>query len=262
MSSIPVLLYHSVDRRCSPAYARWMVSPERFSEQMKALIDAGYRSGTISELAAAMRGLTTLPQKSVFITFDDGLADFMDGALPILDEYGLSSTLYVVAGQIGQTSFWLNGLGEGNRAMLSWAELGELAQCKVEIGAHTLTHPQLDVLPLDRMREEISLCKSILENGLGQAVNTFAYPHGYSNRTTRDLVQKAGYSSACRVRHALSSQTESPFCISRIIVTEAMDGDALIQAITGHDLPTAPPPDRLLSDGWRVVRRLHRIGLQ
>lgn len=256
MNAIPILLFHSIDRDCSPAYRRWMVTPERFAEQMGWLADVGYTTMTVSALAAAIRSGTPLLPRTMVVTFDDGLRDFRLGALPILDRFGLNATLYVVAGRVGKTSTWLADLGEGERAMLDWQELRDLSQFGIEIGAHTLTHPQLDILPPSLARAEIEGSKSMLEQGLGQAVETFAYPHGYGSAATRRLVSDAGFTSACRVRHALSSDREDPFCLSRVIVTQDMDRDALMSAVLGIGMPIAPPPDRWLAHGWRMVRRV------
>jgi peptidoglycan/xylan/chitin deacetylase (PgdA/CDA1 family) len=256
MRAIPILLYHSIDRTCSPGYRRWMVTPERFAEQMHWLTDAGFTSLTVSTLAHAIRDGTPLPPRPVAITFDDGLRDFRLGALPVLDRLGMCATLYVVAGRIGQTSTWLADLGEGDRAMLDWPEIRDLIGWGIECGAHTLTHPQLDVLPPARARAEIEGSKAVLEEGLGTTVETFAYPHGYGSAVTRQLVAAAGFTSACRVRHALSSDLEDPFCLSRIIVTQEMDRDGLMGTILGIGLPIAPPADRWLAQGWRMIRRV------
>lgn len=256
MRSIPVLLYHSVDRTCSAAYRRWMVTPERFAEQMGWLANVGYTAVTVSALAQAMRDRSPLPERTVAITFDDGLDDFRSGAMPVLEHFGFPATLYVVAGRVGHTSDWLSAVGEGERPMLSWISLRDLCTRGIECGAHTLTHPQLDVLSSTKASVEIAISKAMLEDRLGQEVRSFAYPHGYGSATTRRLVRQAGFTSACRVRHALSAVGEDPFGISRIIVTEAMDGRTLGAALAGEGLPVAPPPDRLLAQGWRMVRRV------
>lgn len=256
MSPIPILMYHSIDVAGSPAYRRWVVSPERFRHQMAVLANGRYWPLTMSELADCLQGYRPLPPRSVAITFDDGLLDFATTALPILEYFGFPSTLFVVAGRVGETATWLRPLGEGERAMLDWSRLRQLTARGVEIGAHTMSHPQLDIVPRAMAKQEIVGSKAMLERELGIPVRSFAYPHGYATRAIRAMVQEAGFSSACRVRHALSATAENRFALSRIIMTEDIDDGALAALLEGRNLPVAPAVERLASYCWRWVRRL------
>ena len=139
--------------------------------------------------------------------------------------------------------------------MLSWHELRDISSAGIEVGAHTVSHPQLDILGPAKANAEIRGSKYALEAKLGRSVQSFAYPHGYSSRTTRRLVRKAGFTSACRVRHALASMTEDLYALSRIIMTSTIGTDELHTLLSGSILPVAPPIDRLVSTGWRMVRR-------
>ncbi len=256
--AIPILVYHSVDTECSSAYRRWMVLPSEFDAHMGVLADNGYQPMTISNLATRLRQGALLPPRAIAITFDDGLADFRTGALPVLRRYGFPATLYVVSGYVGKTSRWLAPLGEGGRAMLNWRELRNISEAGIEIGAHSVCHPQLDILTIARASQEIAGSKRALEDGLGCEVPSFAYPHGYFNRKTQDIVRGAGFSSACRVRHALASDAEDLFALSRIVMTSAISAGDLHRLISGVALPVAPRAGRAIERGWRVVRRISR----
>jgi O-antigen biosynthesis protein len=255
MQPIPILIYHSVDREFDDRYARWAVSPERFDRHLRYLRAEGWRPITVSTLAGLFAAGAKVPERTVLVTFDDGLRDFLTGAMPILERHGVPATLYVVAGLIGQTSRWLAPLGEGGRAMLTEAELRDLAHAGVEIGAHTMTHPQLDLLAEATARREIAGSRRVLEDCTGLPVTTFAYPHGYQTPKTRALVREAGFSAGCRVRHALSAPGEDLYALSRIIVTEDIDEDGLGRLMSGEELPVAPPVDHVKALGWRLARR-------
>jgi O-antigen biosynthesis protein len=256
---IPILVYHSVDVTCARAYRRWMVTPERFARQMGYLADREYHPVSVSALTAAFVTGAQLPPRPVAITFDDGLRDFRTGALPILERFHLPATLFVVAGYVGAKSRWLGQIGEGDRPMLSWSELRELDAAGIECGAHSFSHPQLDIIAPDAAVNEITDSKRALEDGLGRPVRSFAYPHGYATPALRRAVQSAGFDSACRVGNALSSRRENPYALSRIIVTEDVTEEDLDNLLSDRHLQTAPPPDRLISYGWRVVRRLRSL---
>ena len=52
LGRIPILLYHSLTSRASPAYRRFAVDPGAFRTQMDLLAEAGVRTATIGELVA------------------------------------------------------------------------------------------------------------------------------------------------------------------------------------------------------------------
>jgi peptidoglycan/xylan/chitin deacetylase (PgdA/CDA1 family) len=62
--------------------------------------------------------------------------------------------------------------------MLTTAQLRELRDNGVEIGAHTATHPILTRVEPDAAREDIAVCKETLQGILGEPVRLFAYPNG------------------------------------------------------------------------------------
>lgn len=256
--TVPILMYHSVDRDYAPAYRRWTVSPERFAEHMAVLRARRRVPLTIATLVRQIQA-GRLVRGAVAITFDDGLADFAKGALPVLERFGFASTLFVTTGYVGETSRWLAELGEGERPMLSWDEIGELARRNVEIGAHTHTHPQLDLLDLAEAKQEIETSKALLESHTGQPVRSFAYPHGYSTPAVRELVAQAGFSAACRVADGAMRTTESPYALSRVIVTEDWSASRIAELLDGTGGRVAPAPDRPWMRAWRYYRRARSI---
>ena len=72
MTHIPILLYHSVDTVCAPAYRRWTVTPGRFAEHMRHLAEGGYVPITLSALASNLMAGLSISPRTVAITFDDG----------------------------------------------------------------------------------------------------------------------------------------------------------------------------------------------
>ena len=258
---VPILMYHSISRHATPQFRPFVVSPESFAEQMAYLHRHGYTPLTVTQLVGAMaRGATALPEQPVVLTFDDGFADFYTEALPRLQRYGFPATLYVTTGYVGGTSRWLQREGEAARQMLTWEQLAEIDACGIECGGHTHRHPQLDTLSSAAARGEIVHCKALLEDHLGRRVSSFAYPHGCHSATTKRLVREAGYTSACAVSYAMSSETADPFALVRLIVTADTNEEALAQLLT-QPLPSmvATMVRDARAAAWRSVRRVSSL---
>ncbi len=256
MPPIPILLYHSLTAEATPRYRPYAVDPGRFREQMEALADAGCRTLTVGELAGLLADRESrLPPRPVLVTFDDGFEEVHRVALPILDRLGLRATAYLVTAHLGGTSRWLERDGEGDRRLLSWAQVRELAAHGVEIGGHSHRHPELDTLPPEVARDEVRRCRELLEDGLGTPVTTFAYPYGYHSPSVKRLVHEAGYSSACAVRHALSHDRDDPLALARVVVPPDAGPDRIIGWLAGRGLVRAGPGERPQTVGWRLVRR-------
>ena len=253
---LPILLYHSVSEHVAQGFKTWAVSPEMFARHIQHMRDQGYTPLTVSQFVAGMSDLEEcLPSKPVVITFDDGLDDFYENALPVLNRYRFNATLYITSGFVGRTSKWLAREGEGDRPMLNWEKIREIDNCGIECGAHTLTHPQLDVIRHEDARREISQSKRILDEHLGKPIESFAYPHGYHSADIRQMVIQAGYSSACAVMHAMSSSKDDRYALSRIIVKSDTDLQTLDRLLVGKGLRIAPFNEKLSTKVWRLYRR-------
>lgn len=90
-----ILCYHGVsiddEHRWSPQF---FMNPELFEERLTMLKEGGY---TVLPLGDAVERLyaNTLPERSVCLTFDDGLFDFQARAFPLLQQYGFPATVYL-----------------------------------------------------------------------------------------------------------------------------------------------------------------------
>lgn len=257
-TNIPILMYHSVSETAAPRFRRWTIHPDMFAAQLEYMRNQGYTPLTVTELVKLTSSpFNKLPEKVVVITFDDGFADFYTNALPILSTYSFPATIYITTGYVGASSRWLQPLGEGNRRMLTWAQVREVDAAGMECGSHSENHHQLDTLNSDEADVEIRHSKEILEQHLGKEVTSFAYPHGYHSREIRRLVIKAGYQSACAVKHGMSSRLDDPFALARIIVSRNTDVQRLGQLLAGEGLEPVPNGEPFRTRGWRLARRVY-----
>jgi peptidoglycan/xylan/chitin deacetylase (PgdA/CDA1 family) len=257
---IPILMYHSISSSSNRRFRPFAVAPEAFAAQMAYLHQQGYTTMTVTQAIQARNRVTAhWPLRPVILTFDDGFADFWSAAMPVLQQYAINATIYLTTGFIGGTSRWLRHERETGRSMLTWEQVATLQTWGIECAAHTHSHPQLDMLSLARAREEIIHSRELLEDNLGQAVCSFAYPYGYSTARVRQIVQEAGYTSACAVRHALSSEDDDAFALARLMVGPDTSLDEFAALLTGTaaswGAALATMYARMRTPLWQLVRR-------
>lgn len=258
---IPILMYHSISQFSGPKFKKFTAPVTLFAEHMTYLQQNGYTPITVTQFinARAQEG-SVLPERPIVITFDDGFADFFTDAFPVLQRYGFTATLYIATGFINSTSRWLQREEETSRLMLTWDQLSEISIHGIECGGHSHYHRQLDILPNGEAYDEIVLCKRLLEDHLGHKVLSFAYPHGYHSVTTKRLVRKAGYTSACAVKYAMSSETSDPFALARLLVSTDTTVDDLATLLTQRSPSIATAKYKQVRVPiWRLARRCSAI---
>jgi peptidoglycan/xylan/chitin deacetylase (PgdA/CDA1 family) len=253
---IPILLYHSISAEATAGYRPFAVDPGRFRAHMELVAHAGYRTLTVRELGAILADPSgRVPERTAVITFDDGFDDVHREALPVLEQLGLTATAFLVTGFLGGTSRWLAATGEGDRRLLSWTQVRELAAAGIEIGSHSHSHPELDTLPADLAGEELRRSRALLEDGLGAAVTSFAYPYGYHTSELKGLLRQNGYEAGCAVKHALSHERDDRWALGRAVVSADTSDEQLTAWLDGRGLPVAWTGERPQTIGWRAVRR-------
>jgi peptidoglycan/xylan/chitin deacetylase (PgdA/CDA1 family) len=247
---VPVLLYHAVMDDPPLWIAEFTVRPREFAAQLDAVVAADRTAIPMSTLVDHLAGRGPLPPRPVVLTFDDGFADLPGATAAALAARGLPATAYLTTGAItpGRTSLLPPA------PMMRLAQVGQLEACGIEVGAHTVTHPQLDTLPARPLAEELRDSKAELEDALGHEVAHAAYPHGYNNRAVRRAAAEAGYASAAAVRHAFSSAGDDTYRIARLILRRGHTVADVESWMRGERAKVAPFPDALPTVGWRLLR--------
>ena len=185
------LAYHGVaDVPLSEDRHGLFVRPQDLRRQIAKLRSWGYRLVSFGELARLASESEAAGHAA--LTFDDGLVDNADALAPLLEEEGAPATVFVVSGWLGRphpTVPWTRIMTE--------AELAELRATGVEIGAHSVSHPDLSTLSYDAALEELAGSKRELEAVLGEQVEVAAYPYGRANADTVRACRDAGFAAAC-----------------------------------------------------------------
>ena len=187
VGGLVVLIYHRVGGRTP---VRVDLPTAVFDEQMTQLS----ASGCVLPLDDAVRRLSAGEDVTghVVVTFDDGTADFVDTALPVLAAHEIPATLYVATAHVDEG---IDFPDEGRPA--SWAGLREcVSSGLVTIGSHTHRHALLDRLPPSEIADELDRSVDLIGDRLGVSADHFAYPKALRPTMNADREVRARFLSA------------------------------------------------------------------
>ena len=109
LSGLSILLYHRVLDQVDPLREG---DPDvaHFEREML-LVSEHFRVLPLSEAVSRLR-TGTLPARAACVTFDDGYADNLQRALPVLERLGLHATFFVASGYLDGGIMWNDVLTE------------------------------------------------------------------------------------------------------------------------------------------------------
>jgi peptidoglycan/xylan/chitin deacetylase (PgdA/CDA1 family) len=312
-----ILMYHRVAAGVADPW-RLCVSPQNFAEHMDVL-RRFYQPVRLNQLASRR----AVRNRMVAVTFDDGYADNLHAALPILQRNDIPATFFLTSGMLSiEREFWWDELerlllrreslprtlqltvgaesrlfeaggaagpceslqrqiesrqpweaGPGTRIgfyYAVWQWLGTLAEesrdtalaqirhqlgepevtrdshrslnpdevirlasaSRIDIGAHSVTHPMLSAQSPDAQRWEMRQSKQDLEALIGRPVAGFAYPHGDYGPETVDLARESGFDFACTVDGGCVARNTQPYRLPRLSVGDC-SGVELVHRLEG-----------------------------
>jgi GT2 family glycosyltransferase/peptidoglycan/xylan/chitin deacetylase (PgdA/CDA1 family) len=194
-----VLMYHALGPRGERA-SRYVLPAARFRRQLRWLRLRRYPIISLDDYVKSREQGVLPPGRAVVLTLDDGYADNAELGSPLLQAADAPATVFVVSDAIGRTNEWSPGTALEHRRLLTSPQLKELRARGTAIGAHTLSHPNLVDLDPAEARREIADSRVALGAELDSPVLHFAYPFGKSSAEVRQLVQEAGFASACGIQ--------------------------------------------------------------
>ncbi len=190
----PILMYHAIDWVTDEDDPHLTcISPKQFEAQMLYLKRRNLRGVSMRELLSAMRERKA--RRLVGLTFDDGYENFLQTALPVLERFGFSATVFVLAAMFGKKNSWIS---TPQMKLLDIDEVREVAKRGIEIGSHGMRHTELaGKLDPRLLKYELICSRDILNKVLPEEVDGFCYPYGRVENRVVQAVQQAGYTYAC-----------------------------------------------------------------
>lgn len=283
-NSVPILNYHGV----SDTPYKEDILTETFKDHIFALKSAGYETISLQEFIDFVEGRVTLPQKSIMITFDDGLKSSYRNATPILEVADYTAVMFIVTkySTAAGTSYYLS-LDEAKEMLASgvW-ELQVHANAShddVKISSESYGHYLSNKIWLEKEArvetdEEYRLriakeFKSSFDDyvvAFGTEPTSFAFPFGdyghisknYPNAETIILEEMAPYFYTANFFQTWPAQGSSHNLVEkaennlykRISVNSSWSGEKLLEVISHGYEKDLRYKDALESDnGWELL---------
>lgn len=246
-----IICHHGVGQSTmteDPYFLR--VPVETFQRQTELLLDAGFEFVTVAELVEMADGGAP-PPGYVALSFDDGMEDNHSAVLPVLREYGLPATVYVTTGLLGRSNPFM-APGSGLR-MMTAEELLAMSRAGVELGAHSVTHPDMSRLDRERCLREMVDSRDYLVELTGGPVTTFAYPFCRYGEAAREAAREAGFAAAvtCAGRGSWNR-----FEMQRVLITGKDGLSTFLLKVSGRHQPLFESlPGRAVRASTRSLRR-------
>lgn len=188
-----MLVYHavaSVSPKRDPH--RLATDPRQLEGHVRLLLRQGYRFLGAEELLDAAGGREP-PSRTAVLTFDDGWLDALTAVAPLLRGLGVPATFYACPGRWGAQHPELSGAAG---RLLDADAARALHSAGMELGSHTMTHPDLRTLDDAALERELADSKAGIEEITGRPCRTFAYPFGHLDERVERAVEAAGYELA------------------------------------------------------------------
>lgn len=209
-ADVPVLMYHHIDEQGDDSAT---ITPELFEQQIAALKEAGYTAVMPDDLLAYVNEGAELPDKPVVITFDDGYLSNYEYAYPILKQYGMCATIFVIGSTVGNTEHYKD-TEYPITPHFSFEQAQEMIDSGViSIQSHTYDMHQWADYESGRARQNILRwedeseedyrkaltedCEkerqAILDNTTESSVHVLAYPGGANDILAQETLQENGF---------------------------------------------------------------------
>jgi peptidoglycan/xylan/chitin deacetylase (PgdA/CDA1 family) len=216
LEPVPILMYHVLSAPPANApFPELYVKPADFSFEVAWLASHGYHAVTLQRVFDTWRGVATLPDKPVVLTFDDGYLSDVRTALPVLKARHWPGVLNLEVANL-KPVWGIRPPGVRKLIAAGW-----------EIDAHTLTHPDLTKVDEARLHDEVAGSRIAIKQRFHVPVNFFCYPAGRYDAAVVAAVQQAGYLAATTTNYGLAKPADL-YTLSRVRVsgTDGVQGVA------------------------------------
>ena len=249
---VPILMYHHFEVE-EDYFPGTMISGEMFERQIKALSEAGYTAISFEELCGFVFNKASLPENPLIITIDDGYLSVYDVAFPILRDYNMKATVFIIGVSHGR-SYYRN-TDHKIFPRFDDAQALEMVQSGViSIQSHSFDMHQFELFEDGPFREgvlkmegesdaeyaeafiaDFERAAAQIEAMVGIRPFVFSYPYGLFNDVTEEMLNDLGVKVTLTVEEGVNivfrNSPETLFGMNRLNVTGNMTPDELLRML-------------------------------
>lgn len=228
--SLPILMYHNISNEPS-LLGKYVISSQQFENDLIYIEKNGFQTITMTQLINYIKYGTSLPQKPIIITFDDGYESFYTYVYPLLQKYNMTAVMSIIGDDTDKFTKIQDHHLEYSH--LNWAQVKELNDSEfVEIQNHTYdmhhttgkrkgcaignqeTIQQYEAA----LKEDIGKLQNEIFIHTGTLPNTFAYPFGCLCEQSYQILKQIGFEAtlSCTEKiNRITRKEESLNCLGR-----------------------------------------------
>lgn len=206
---LPILMYHSISSGNS-----LRVPKSEFASHMKWLKDNDYVTLSPEEAYRVFTTNSMPSKKSVLITFDDGYTDNYTKAFPVLKQYEMKATIFMIEQSIGRPNH------------LTDEQMDEMMSHGISIESHTIHHLELNRLSKQQQEEELKGSKTFFDQRFSQRTRMVSYPVGRYNEETLKLAKEAGYQMAVTTEPGHAKKEQGMMSLHRIRISPGVSPES------------------------------------
>ncbi len=221
---IPILMYHSVVSDPS-LRGDYVITCDDLEQDITWLLENGYTPVFCSELEPFVCGRGKLPEKPVVLSFDDGCYNNFYYVLPMLEKYKVKAVFAVVgswtvaAAELAEPSPVYSSMDTDNLRSLVYSGYCEIANHTWDMHSLGEDGSRRGVLPFEGESErdyrralwgDLTDCARVIR-AAGQEPATLAYPYGFREDRTEELVKELGYTVTLSCDERINTVAEGDY---------------------------------------------------
>jgi peptidoglycan/xylan/chitin deacetylase (PgdA/CDA1 family) len=165
--------------------------------------------------------LKSSPAVVPVVSFDDGHRSNYEHAFPMLEQFGVKATFFVLAGCIGKSANYM-----------SWTQVRDISAAGHHLRSHGWSHRILTQCRASELNHELSDSKHEIEQRSGVEVDSISAPGGRWNARVAEACARAGYRHLYHSNSWASARSLKGLSLhGRLMVTGQMEPEELMKAM-------------------------------